>query len=182
MSGGLSMAQIREPRGADAPSKRNVASPAGGHLGLDRFSAAIVLGAVALVAALFLLVLAQPNRVEPMEESRPAGVVHNFYLALMDDEPRKAYGYLSAEAQSKTPYEQFARQVSIGRSGRRIRIDEERIEGDTARVTVRRTYSSDGGFFPFSSSEHSQALTYVLRLEHGAWKLAPNQSHGFYGW
>ena len=176
------MAQIPESRAPAAPGGGQPAAPPVGSVGLDRFTLGIVTGALALVGALFLIVLAQPDRIEPIDESRPAGVVHNFYLALLNDDPRKAYGYLSAEAQSKTPYEQFARQVSSNRSGRRVRIDEERIEGDTARVTVRRTYSSDGDFFPFSSGEYTHEVIYVLRLEQGAWKLAPGQSHGFFGW
>ena len=175
------MTQVHEPR--DAPAAReSQARNSGGLLGLDRFTLAIVVGAPLLVAVLFGMVLAQPNRAEPMDESRPAGVVHNFYLALLDDDVRKAYAYLSSEAQGKTPYEQFAREVSGGRSRGRLRIDEEHIEGDTARVTVRRTYGSDGGFFPFSSREYSHEVTYVLRLEGGAWKLAPSQPHGYYGW
>jgi hypothetical protein len=175
------MAQVGQSRDAEAsPGSR--AERSSGVLGLDRFTLAIVVGALVLVAALFLIVLAQPNRADPMDESRPAGVIHNFYLALLNDDAKKAYGYLSAEAQSKTPYEQFAREVSGGRSRGRMRIDEERIEGDTARVTVRKTYGSDGGFFPFSSREYSHDVTYVLRLERGVWKLVPAQPHGYYGW
>jgi hypothetical protein len=146
--------------------------------GLDRFTLSIVLGTVTLVALLCSVILTRPNDSQPMDESRPAGVVHNFYLALLQNDPRTAYAYLSAEAQAKQPYERFATQPSSQRSERRLRIDEERIEGeagtaagDTARVTVRWTTAS-GGFFPFSSGEYTNTQTIVLRREGEAWKLA----------
>jgi hypothetical protein len=175
------MAQVGERSNLDAGGSGGSGVAGKRRLGLDRFSLSIALGALGLVAVLLLLVVRQPTETQPMDESRPAGVVHNFYLALMHDDVRAAYDYLSTEARSKAPYEQFARQVSSGQSqsGRRIRIDEERIEADTARVTVRRTRSTGGGFFPFSSSEYTQEVTHVLKLEQGAWKLAPGS---WYGW
>ena len=159
------------PPATPTPPER---APTGWHLGLDRFTLAIVAGALALAVVLYLVILQQPSETRPLDESSPAGVVHNYFLALRSDEVRKAYGYLSAEAQAKTPYEQFARGVAPASGNRwRIRIDDERIEGDTARVTVRRTYGSGGGFFPFSSGEDTREIVYVLTRENGAWKLAP---------
>jgi hypothetical protein len=156
-------------------------TPTGWHLGLDRFTLAIVASALALAVVLYLVILQQPSESRPMDESSPAGVVHNYLLALGNDEVRKAYDYLSAEAQARTPYEQFARQVApASEASWRIRIDDERVEGDSARVTVRRTYGRGGGFFPFSSSEYTSTVVYVLTRENGAWKLAPTGPGGFY--
>jgi hypothetical protein len=175
------MAHVGDPRDLDVGGSGTSGTPSGQRPGLDRFSLTIALGALALVGVLLLLAVRQPTETQPLDESRPAGVVHNFYLALMNDEVRKAYDYLSVEAQSKTPYEQFVRQVSSGGdlSGRRLRIDEERIEGDTARVITRRTSPSGGGFFPFSSDEYTREVTHVLTFEQGAWKLAAGS---WYGW
>lgn len=162
--------------GPPAPERRL----AGWCLGLDRFTLAIVVGALLLALALYLVVLQQPIESRPLDESSPAGVVHNYFLALRNDEVLKAYGYLSAEAQAKTPYKQFASQVApSSETSWRIRIDDERVEGDTARVTVRRTYGQSGGFFPFSSSEYTSSRVYVLTREQGAWKLAPTGPGGF---
>ena len=136
----------------------------------DRFTMAIALGAVLLVGALLALVLARPQRTAPMNEGRPAGVVHNYFLALMNDDPKTAYGYLTAEAQSKLSYESFAATRRVGGRTGRVRIEDERVEGDTARVTVR-TSTTLSGPFPFSSGDYSFESTAVLRLEGGSWKL-----------
>jgi hypothetical protein len=152
--------------------------------GLDRFTLLIAGGAVALVGLLLLLVLVQPPDSQPRDESTPSGVVHNFYLALLNDDLPKAYSYLSAEAQGKVTYEQFVQQRSVRETRPRLRIVDERIEGETARVTVSRSYGSRGGFFPFEAGEYTNQQTIVLRREAGAWKLAPDTPPGFfpYGW
>jgi hypothetical protein len=173
------MAQVIDRREVKADAS---GSATGGRLfGLDRFSLAIALGTLLLVGVLFLLVLRQPAETQPMDETSPAGVVHNYYLALMNDDVRTAYDYLAEDARAKTPYDQFARQVSNARSqsSRRVRIGDERVEGDTARVTVRRTYSTGGGLFPFSSGEYTQETTWVLRREQGSWRLTQGS---WYAW
>jgi hypothetical protein len=156
----------------------------GPRFGLDRFTLLIAGGALALVGLLLVIILAQPRNSEPLDESSPAGVVHNFYLALLHEDSLTAYSYLSAEARSTLPYEQFARQLPVRDVPPRIRIIDERIDGDTARVTVRRTYPARGGFFPFGSGESSVEQTIVLRREEGVWKLAPGPTPGYfpYGW
>ena len=154
-----------------AGSPLEAAGPPSAPFGLDRFTLGIAVGVVALVVALFLVVLGQPTDAGPVDESRPAGVVHNYYLALLRDDPKTAYAYLSADAQARLPYERFAARPAYRGPQRRLRIDEEHLEGDTARVLVRWTYTS-GGFFPFSTGEYSNEQTIVLRLENGAWKIA----------
>jgi hypothetical protein len=160
--------------GADASAAR----PPTRRFGVDRFTLGIVLGAVVLVALLCAVILARPNDSQPMDETRPAGVVHNFYLALLRNDPKTAYSYLSAEAQSKQPYERFAAQYSGPRPEQRLRIDDEQLEGDTARVTLRWS-SGGGGGFPFGSGEFTSTRTVVLRREGEAWKLA-QPVYGFY--
>jgi hypothetical protein len=151
-------------------------------LGLDRFTLAIAAGVALLIPLLFLVVLTQPRQAQPMDESRPAGVAHNYHLALTQGDLAKAYGYLSAEARSGISYEQFAARVTETPERRGIRIDDERIEDGTARVTVRTTYAAPGGPFPFLSGERSVERTVVLRRQDGAWKIAPPQPlYGPYG-
>jgi hypothetical protein len=129
----------------------------------------IIVGALALVALLFAVVLSQPRESPPMDESRPAGVVHNYLLALLQDDPKRAYAYLAADAQARTPYEQFATRHARQTPRPRLTIDNERIEGDTARVAVRWSYPSGGPFF--GGGEITSQQTLVLKLEGGAWKL-----------
>jgi hypothetical protein len=160
----------RIDQGSATSSPAAVAEARSGFLGLDRFTLCIAAGAIVLVALLCAVILARPNESQPLDEAQPAGVVHNFYLARLQNDPKTAYGYLSADAQAKQPYERFAAMSSNQRSERRLRIDDERIEGDTARVTVRWTTASST-FFPFGSSEHTNTQTIVLRREGDAWKL-----------
>jgi hypothetical protein len=172
---------------AEAPA--TPAAPAGGapvaqaplarRLGLDRFTLAIAAGVALLIPLLFAIVLAQPRQAQPLDESRPAGVAHNYYLALSQGDLARAYGYLSAEARTTISYEQFAARVTETPERRGIRIDDERIEDGTGRVTVRTTYAVPGGPFPFMSGERSVQRTVVLRREDGSWKIAPPQP--FYG-
>ena len=138
-------------------------------LGLDRFTLGIGIAVAILVPLLFVLVLTQP-KATPMEESNPAGVAHNYYLAVQQDDLSKAYGYLSAETRGWLSYEQFTAQVSSRPETRSVRIQDERIEGDTARVTVGLTLYMPTG--PFSSGEVSQQRSLVLRREGDAWRIA----------
>ncbi len=167
-------------------SARGAAPPAGatqtpaGPLGLDRFTLAIAIGVAILIPVVFLVVLAQPKQTQPLDESRPAGVAHNYYLALTQDDLPKAYAYLSAEAKANITYEQFTARVTSVPERRGIRIDNERIEDGTARVTVRTTYGAPGP--PLLSSEFTMERTVVLRMEDGTWKIAPPQpTTGPYG-
>jgi hypothetical protein len=139
-------------------------------LGLDRFTLGIGVPVAILVPLLFVLVLIQP-RAAPLDESTPAGVVHNYYLAVQQDDLGTAYGYLSAETRAWLSYEQFAAQVSLRPDTRSVRIQDERIEGQTARVTVGLTLYMPTG--PVSSGEVSRQRTLVLRrATDGAWRIA----------
>jgi hypothetical protein len=68
------------------------AAPSGGPaahtlLGLDRFTLGLGIAVATLVPLLFVLVLTQP-RATPLDESSPAGVAHNYYLAAQQDDLR----------------------------------------------------------------------------------------------
>jgi hypothetical protein len=147
-------------------------------LGLDRFTLAIGLAVAILVPLLFILVLAQP-KAEPADESTPAGVVHNYYLAVQQDDIQKAYGYLSAETRGWLSYEQFSAQVSAPRT-LGVRIQNERVDDGTARVAVVVTTYLPGG--PFSAGEYSTSRTIVLRHQDEVWRIslpqAPSGPHG----
>ncbi|HET7770977.1 MAG TPA: hypothetical protein VFN74_19550 [Chloroflexota bacterium] len=149
--------------------------------GLDRFTLLIALGATALVALVFVLVLGLP-KAAPLDEARPGGVAHNYYLALSENDLAKAYAYLSLQARQTLTYEEFAARVREWPERRGIRIDDERIEGNTATVTVRTMYALPPGPIPLGASERSIKRTVVLRREDGVWRIAPplTTTHGPY--
>jgi hypothetical protein len=150
------------PARSDVPAPRTL-------LGLDRFTLGIGIAVAIVVPLLFVLVLLQP-KATPMDESSPAGVAHNYYLAVQQDDLSKAYGYLSAETRGWLSYEQFAAQVSSRPETRSVRIQDERIDGDTGRVTIGVTLYMPTG--PFSSGEVSQQRSLVLRREGEVWRIA----------
>jgi hypothetical protein len=150
--------------------------------GLDRFTIGIALAVALLVPLLFIFVMTQP-KAAPVDESTPGGVIHNYYLALQQDEVQRAYAYLSADTRGWLSYEQFSAQVSTRPQTRAIRITNERVEDGTARVTVTvTTYLPTG---PFSSGEYSTERTIVLRREDGGWRISlaqpPATPYGPYG-
>jgi hypothetical protein len=154
---------------------------------VDPFTLAVALGVLVLIPIAFVLVLSQP-RAEPLAESTPSGVVHNYYLAVMHDDLSAAYGYLSTETRGWLTYEQFTAQASSRPETRGVRIIDERIEDSTARVTVSVTLYVPTG--PISNGEVTTQHSLVLRQEAGNWRIAlpeppatPGYSpYGLYGW
>ncbi len=169
-----------------APSPRK---PASTWLGLDAFTLAIAASAAVLVPVLFVVVLSQP-KATPMPDTTPSGVVHNYYLAVMQDDLSAAYGYFSAETRGWLSYEQFAARVSSRPETRSVRIQDEHIEDSTARVTASVTLYVPTG--PISSGEVSSQHTLVLRIQSNAWRIVlPQPADGangryspyeLYGW
>src|SRR3954452_20521371 len=68
-----------------------VETPKAAFLGLDRFTISVVLLGLGLVVVALLAVRGRPSEGVPADESQPAGVVNNYYLALLNDDPKKAY-------------------------------------------------------------------------------------------
>src|SRR5688500_8996088 len=68
----------------------------------DRFALVVGLGTTILIAVVFTVVVGMP-KAAPLDESQPAGVTHNYYLALTENDLGKAYGYLSLEARAVLP-------------------------------------------------------------------------------
>lgn len=161
---------------AEPLSGPNGGAPGGEHRSadsrprFDRFTVGVAASVLALVGLALWATLSQRPGPAPADENSPAGVVYAYYLALAQDDPRRAYALLSSEAQSKQSYEQFAQSRYRGSNLPRARIDDERLEGDTARVTVRVTRST-GSFLPFVASDYSTSTVVVLRREQGGWKL-----------
>jgi hypothetical protein len=160
-------------------------------LHIDAFTLGMGVAVLILIPIAFVLVLSQP-RAEQQAESTPGGVVHNYYLAVMHDDLNTAYGYFSTETRAWLSYEQFTAQVSYRPETRAVRIQDERLEDGTARVTVSVTmYVATG---PVSNGEITQQHILVLRQEDGAWRInlpLPSTTPGYgpynapfelYGW
>ena len=116
-----------------------------------------------LVAAAIIIVLARANTEEYTADDNPAGVVHNYFLAIQRKEYEKAYDYLSDELKSKPDLDDFI--ITVDNHGNypetALKIGEATITGDRAQVRVSLTTFNDSGLF--DSRSYSNQDTDHLR-------------------
>ncbi len=140
----------------------------------DKFLIGIVVGIVLLVfVALVTVLLRSPENDEYIADDTPAGVVHNYFLAVQRKEYEKAYSYLADDLKSKPDLDEFIREVnnSGGRSEVALRIRETRPGDVHTQVDVSITTYSSGG--PFDSSSYTTDDTVYLRAtgDGSEWKI-----------
>lgn len=142
----------------------------------DKFLIGIIIGVVVLLAVVFGVVLTRPAD-EYQSEDTPEGVVHNYLLALQNEDYQRAYTYLSPslDGYPESPIE-FKR--SVERDRWRFRADAsislsiqstELIAENRAVVEVRETRFYSGDLF--SSSHSTMEFELFLFLEAGDWKI-----------
>ena len=144
----------------------------------DRFLTGILVGiAVLVVIALAVFFLRQNSQSYIAEES-PEGVVHNYVLAVLNNDYEKAYGYL-ADLDNKPTYEQFRDAFLKGMvnpNNSAVDIGQSDINDDTASVEVALIYSPSD---PFSTGYRDVQRAILVR-QGGAWKLS--SMPGYYFW
>jgi hypothetical protein len=141
----------------------------------DRFFLAILagLGLLLLAAAISVIVLRRPPA--PLPADTPEGVVQRFYLALENRDYHGAYDLLSGQSASTPAREDFVRYNADNlayQGPQRIRIDDRRITGDFATVSVTVTqYSANTA--PFGGGgEYSYTETFSLQRVAGEWRIS----------
>src|SRR4051812_42358918 len=105
----------------------------------DRFFLAILagLGLLLLAAAISVIALRRPAATLPADT--PEGVVQRFYIALENRDYHGAYDLLSVQSVSTPAREEFVRYNADSQAyagPQRVRIDDQRVTGDFATVTV----------------------------------------------
>ena len=144
----------------------------------DRFLTGILIGiAVLVVIALAVFFLRQGSQ-SYISEDAPEGVVHNYVLAVLNDDYEKAYGYL-ADLDKKPTYEQFRDAFLTGvvnPNNSAVDIGTSEITDDTASVEVALIYNPSD---PFSTG-YRDVQRAVLVNQGGAWKLS--SMPGYYFW
>ena len=104
----------------------------------DRFLIFILVGLVILAISATIVVLLRSHQEGYVDDSAPAGVVHNYILALQIDDVGRAYSYL-AEMDHKPTLSQFR---SLGAYANRlsqsasVRLGETYIDDDEATVEL----------------------------------------------
>jgi hypothetical protein len=140
----------------------------------DKFLIGIVIGIVALViVAIVAVMLRTPENEEYVADDDPAGVAHNYFLAIQRRDYEKAYSYVSDGIEAKPNLDKFIRDVDnfTEQSQSSLQIGETRITGDRAQVDISITTYRPGEFLE-SSSYTSQGTAYLAAGANGeGWKL-----------
>jgi hypothetical protein len=137
----------------------------------DKFLMGIIIGIVVLVVVAIVVVLSRGQETY-MADDRPAGVVHNYFLALQKQDYDQAYQYLSDELDNKPDLDRFITSVDNfrNRSEASLEIGQSSVTNDRAQVDVAITTYSGGGLF--DSGSYTSRYTAHLRLnDNGAWRL-----------
>jgi hypothetical protein len=148
---------------------------------IDRFLLAIIAGIVVLVVAALALAL---NRTAQgyLPDTTPGGVAHNYLLAIKQRDDERAYSYLSPDLRGYPPtVEEFSVDInsryswSFDHDSSTISIDDERITGDRAVVTVGETRFYEGGLF--SSNQYRNSFSVTLSRQGEVWRLVSADSY-----
>ena len=139
----------------------------------DKFLIGIVLGIVILVIVAISVVLSRGQAEEYVADDTPAGVVHNYFLAVQRRDYDKAYHYLSDEIKAKPDLNDFI--LTVENYGNRpessLKIDESAISDNRAQVRVAiTTYYGGGGLFD-RGSYTSRDTVHLRATPAGEWKI-----------
>ena len=148
----------------------------------DRFLTGILVGIVVLVIVALTVFFIRKDTQSYVSENVPEGVVHNYVLAVLNDDYQKAYSYL-ADLENKPTYEQFRDSFIKGATNPNnsaVDIGKSQVNGDTAYVEVGLIYNPSD---PFSTGARDVQRA-ILVKQKGAWKLSSMPSYYFwdYNW
>ena len=145
----------------------------------DRFLIGILLGITVLIGVTTILVFGRLGKEVYLSEDQPENVVHNYTLALINHDYRKAYGYL-AEEEYKPSFEQFTEllQVDYGLilDETAVSIGETKIMAERAFVTI---HLLQKGYSTFNGISFHQA---VLVRQGEEWKLIDGGSYNLWSY
>ena len=141
----------------------------------DKVLIGIVIGIVVLVLVVFAVTLLRPEA-EYRSDDDPAGVVHNYLLALQNEDFDRAYQYLwmgltgfPANAQRFEDNVEDHRWSFHANTNNTLSVGEAEISGDTATVSVRETRFYENGLF--DSDQRVGEFDMELRKEGGGWRI-----------
>jgi hypothetical protein len=144
----------------------------------DRFLTGILVGIAVLVVIALVVFFLRQNSQSYISEESPEGVVHNYVLAVLNDDYEKAYGYL-AELAHKPTYEQFRDAFLTGvvnPDNSAVDIGSSETTEETASVEIALIYNPSD---PFSTG-YRDVQRALLVNQNGAWKLS--SMPGYYLW
>ena len=148
----------------------------------DRFLTGILVGIVVLVVLALAVFFIRRDTQTYISEDVPEGVVHNYVLAILNDDYERAYGYL-ADLEDKPTFEQFRDAFVTGvvnPNNSAVDVGNSEINDDTASVEVAIIYNPSD---PFSTGYRDVQRAILVRQDE-AWKLSSMPTYYFwdYSW
>jgi len=135
----------------------------------DKFLIGILIGIGVLILLALTLFFTRQDKRDYIADTTPEGVAHNYVLAVINKDYKKAYAYLAAQ-DNKPTYEEFRQSFLSGivnpdNVGADVGAAE--IDNDVATVEMTIYYSYND---PFSANTGSSDRASLV-LENGTWKL-----------
>jgi hypothetical protein len=144
----------------------------------DRFLTGILVGIAVLVVIALLVFFIRNDTQSYISEDAPEGIVHNYVLAVLNNDYEKAYGYL-ADLDNKPTFEQFRNafiQGTVNPNNSAVDVGLSEISDDTATVEVAMIYNPSD---PFSTG-YRDVQRAILVQRNGAWKLSSMPCYYFW--
>ena len=142
----------------------------------DRFLVVIlVIIGLLVVISLSIFFIRQDSAVF-LPEDRPENIVHNFLLAIHNDDYERAYSYL-AEKEYKPSYESFEQNFLLYHNDVGYQIGETDISKNTAYVEITIMESSSNFFF----DRYNYVENARLVKEEGEWKVI-QMPYSYWSW
>ena len=146
----------------------------------DRFLISILIGIFILVAAALTLFFIHKSKQGYVSEDSPAGVFHNYILAIDQEDYERAYRYL-ADLPHKPTYEMFLERFPLGWPymdyGQGVEIGKTTIYDEQATVELNIIYDSGD---PFDNGYQSNDKAHLIR-QSGVWKIK-DMTWGYWRW
>ena len=148
----------------------------------DKFLTGILVGIAVLVVIALAVFFIRKDTQSYVSEDAPEGVVHNYVLAVLNDDYEKAYGYL-ADLDHKPTYEQFRNafvQGVVNPNNSAVDVGKSEVNDDIASVEVALIYNPSD---PFSTGYRDVQRAGLVK-QGGGWKISsmPTYYYWDYGW
>lgn len=120
---------------------------------------------VLVVVAAVFAALREPTTFDP---DTPEGTTQAYLTAVLDDEPEAAHALLTPELQIRCTVDDLENRYR--RDSGQITLIESEIDGDTAKIDLKFSFTYNDGPFEFSQSSYDER--FELERVAGEWRIA----------
>jgi hypothetical protein len=136
----------------------------------DRFLTGILVGIGVLVVLALVVFFTRKDTQTYVSDDTPKGIVHNYVVAVLNKDYKRAYGYL-ADLDHKPTYDEFRNaflQKAVNPNNSAVDVGEAEINGDEAYVDVALIYNPSD---PFSTGYRDVQRSTLVK-QNGTWKIS----------